>query len=116
MKDSKELREMSINNARLAMGLPPLLGPINDDYWKDVLINIPSSVYYPNEVTRDLKEPQREMIEKLMYPSDSNPFEIDEKYREILKRVLYNGWYHEGDIEALNYIRDCYLNKKHWIE
>lgn len=114
MGESEELREMSIKNARLAMEQWDNIE--NDDYWKDVLINIPSSVYYPNEVTRDLKEPQREMIEKLMYPSDSNPFEIDEKYREILKRVLYNGWYHEGDIEALNYVRDCYLNKKHWIE
>jgi hypothetical protein len=56
------------------------------------------------------------MIEKLLYPSDSNPFWVEEKYKLILGRVLNLGFYGEGDREVLNYARECYLKGKNWIK
>ena len=63
-----------------------------------------------------LKPQQQEMIEKLLYPSDSNPFWVEEKYKLILGRVLNLGFYEEGDREALNYARECYLRGRNWIK
>ena len=63
-----------------------------------------------------LKPQQQEMIEKLLYPSDSNPFWVEEKYKLILGRVLNLGFYEEGDREALNWARECYLRGKNWIK
>ena len=64
----------------------------------------------------DLKPQQKKMIEKLLYPSDSNPFFVVEKYANILKRVLLNRVYLESDKEALNYVRECYLKGKNFIK
>ena len=66
--------------------------------------------------TFDLRPQQQEMIEKLLYPSDSNPFWVEEKYKLILGRVLNLGFYGEGDREVLNYARECYLRGKNWIK
>lgn len=66
--------------------------------------------------TFDLKPQQQKMIEELLYPSDSNPFWVEEKYKLILGRVLNLGFYGEGDREALNYARECYLRGKNWIK
>lgn len=63
-----------------------------------------------------LKEKQKEMIEKLLYPSDSNPFWVEEKYKLILGKVMILGYYMEEDREALNYARECYLKGKNWIK
>ena len=63
-----------------------------------------------------LKPQQQEMIEKLLYPSDSNPFWVEEKYKLILGRVLNLGFYEEGDREALNWARECYLRGKNWVK
>ena len=59
--------------------------------------------------TFDLKPQQKEMIEKLLYPSDSNPYWVEEKYKRILQRVLSWGFYNGEDRKALNYARECYL-------
>ena len=66
--------------------------------------------------TFELKPQQQRMIEELLFPSDSNPFWVEEKYKLILGRVLNLGFYNEGDREALNYARECYLKGKNWIK
>ena len=66
--------------------------------------------------TFDLKPQQKKMIEELLFPSDSNPFWVEEKYKLILGRVLNLGFYNEEDREALNYARECYLKGKNWIK
>ena len=63
-----------------------------------------------------LEDKHKEMIEKVLYPSDSNPFFVVERYANILKRVLLNGVYLESDKEALNYVRECYLKGKNFIK
>jgi hypothetical protein len=74
--------------------------------WKDLIMED----YFP------LKGVHKEMIEKLLYPSDSNPFHVERKYREILQRVLSNGFYTEADKEVLNYVRESYLKGKNWVK
>ena len=64
----------------------------------------------------DLKPQQKKMIEELLYPSDSNPYWVGTEYRIILKRVLKWEFYLDGDKEALNYARECYLRGKNWIK
>ena len=64
----------------------------------------------------DLKPQQKKMIEELLYPSDSNPYWVETEYRLILKRVINFGFYLDGDREALNYARECYLRGKNWIK
>jgi len=71
---------------------------------------------FGDELTFFLEDKHKEMIEKVLYPSDSNPFFVVEKYANILKRVLLNGVYLESDKEALNYVRDCYLKGKNFIK
>ena len=66
--------------------------------------------------TFDLKPQQKKMIEKLLYPSDSNPYWVKEEYRRILQRVLNFGFYGEEDREALNWARECYLKGRNWIK
>ena len=66
--------------------------------------------------TFDLKPQQKEMIEKLLFPTDSNPYWVEEEYRRILQRVLNFGFYGEEDREALNWARECYLKGKNWIK
>ena len=66
--------------------------------------------------TFELKPQQQRMIEELLFPSDSNPFWVEEKYKLILGRVLNLGFYNEEDREALNWARECYLKGKNWIK
>jgi len=63
-----------------------------------------------------LKEKQKEMIEKLLFPTDSNHYWVEEEYKRILERVLGLGFYVVGDREALNYARECYLGGRNWIK
>lgn len=66
--------------------------------------------------TFDLKPQQKEMIEKLLYPTDTNPYWVELEYKRILRRVLSWGYYSEEDREALNYARECYLKGNNWIK
>lgn len=69
-----------------------------------------------DEKTFELKPQQKEMIEELLHPTDSNPYWVEEKYKMILLRVLTWGYYREGDREALNYARECYLRGRNWVK
>jgi len=69
-----------------------------------------------DEKTFELKPQQKEMIERLLFPSDSNPYWVEEEYKRILLRVLTWGYYREEDREALNYARECYLRGNNWIK
>ena len=64
----------------------------------------------------ELKPQQKRMIEELLYPTDSNPYWVETKYKLILQRVLNLGFYKEEDREALNWARECYLMGKNWIK
>jgi len=66
--------------------------------------------------TFDLKPQQKEMIKKLLFTSDSNPYWVEEEYKRILERVLSWGFYREEDREALNYARECYLRGRNWVK
>ena len=66
--------------------------------------------------TFELKPQQKEMIKKLLFPSDANPYWVEEEYKRILERVLSWGYYREEDREALNYARECYLRGKNWVK
>ena len=66
--------------------------------------------------TFDLKPQQKEMIERLLFPSDSNPYWVEAEYKRILERVLSWGFYNGEDREALNYARECYLRGKNWVK
>ena len=69
-----------------------------------------------DERTFELKPQQKEMIKKLLFPSDSNPYWVEEEYKRILERVLSWGYYREEDREALNYARECYLKGRNWVK
>jgi capsular polysaccharide biosynthesis protein len=69
----------------------------------------------PHE-TLELQPQQKSMIEKLLFPSDSNPYWVEAEYRKVLERVLMFGYYSEEDREALNYARECYLRGRNWIK
>ena len=64
----------------------------------------------------ELKPQQRKMLEELLYPTDSNPYWVEEEYRRILQRVLNLGFYEEEDRAALNWARECYLKGNNWIK
>jgi len=68
------------------------------------------------QILFELKPKQQRMIEELLFPSDSNPFWVEDEYKFILKRVLMFGYYKEEDKETLNYARECYLKGKNWIK
>jgi len=68
------------------------------------------------QILFELKPQQQRMIEELLFPSDSNPFWVEDEYKFILKRVLMFGYYKEEDKETLNYARECYLKGKNWIK
>ena len=86
------------------------------DWQKEILMVHKFDTSTLLEDVYELKKEQREMIEKVLYPSDSNPFYIVEKYASILKRVLRRGEYLESDKEALNYVRECYIKGKNFIK
>ena len=84
--------------------------------WQKEILELDSDWILANVNNFELKPQQREMIEKLLFPSDSNPFHVEAGYKRILKRVLTWGYYREEDREALNYARECYLKGKNWIK
>jgi hypothetical protein len=64
----------------------------------------------------ELKPQQKKMLEELLYPTDSNPYWVEEEYKRFLERVLWLGYYKEEDKETLNYARECYLKGNNWIK
>lgn len=86
------------------------------DWQKEILMVHKFDTSTLLENVYELKEEQREMIEKILYPSDSNLFYVIDKYTTILKRVLNRGQYLESDKEALNYVRECYLKGRNYIK
>lgn len=95
------------------------MGDVELQQWqKEILerVDLNGLPMFGNELTFFLEDKQKEMIEKLLYPSDSNPFFVVERYANILKRVLLNRVYLESDKEALNYVRECYLKGNNFIK
>ena len=84
--------------------------------WQKDILELDSDWILANVNTFELKPQQKKMIEKLLYPSDSNPYWIEAKHKIVLERVLRWGYYREEDREALNYARECYLKGKNWIK
>ena len=82
---------------------------IDLQYWQKAIL-------YEDEQTFDLKPQQKKMIEELLYPTDANPYWVEEEYKRILLRVLTWGFYGERDRETLNYARECYLRGKNWVK
>ena len=90
------------------------------DWQKQILENMDKygSIFGDtNEEIFELLPQQKEMLEKILYPSDSNPFYIsDEKVRETLEAVLELGFYYERDRKVLNIARGSYLRGENWIK
>ena len=89
--------------------------------WQEEILKVGNSSSFvrmngPIYETFDLKPQHKKMIEELLFPTDSNPYWVHYEYRRILQRVLNLGFYGEGDREALNYARECYLKGRNWIK
>ena len=59
-----------------------------------------------------LVEEQMNMLERMIYPSDSNPYlqHIDWTFgREPIQTIIDNGYYSKGDKEMLNNLRELYI-------
>ena len=59
-----------------------------------------------------LVEGQMNMLERMIYPSDSNPYlqHIDWTFgREPIQTIIDNGYYSKGDKEMLNNLRELYI-------
>jgi hypothetical protein len=92
--DSKELRQMSLDNAKLAM-----------EQWNRLME--PKDEILETEVIF-LLDKQREMLKDI--------FISDEIDRWRIEYILNNGYYHEWDKEFLNRIRESYLKGVNWIK
>jgi len=92
--DSKELRQMSLDNAKLAMEQWNRLMEPKDEILETVMIVLHDS--------------QREMLE--------NIFISDVIDRRRIEYILENGYYYEWQKEFLNRIRESYLNGVNWIK
>ena len=84
--------------------------------WQKDILELDSDWILANVYNFELKPQQKDMIEKLLFPSDSNPYWVEEEYKKVLERVLLFGYYSEEDKEVLNYARECYLKGKNWIK
>jgi hypothetical protein len=92
--DSKELRQMSLDNAKLAM-----------EQWNRLME--PKDEILETEIIF-LLDKQREMLKDI--------FISDEIDRWRIEYILNNGYYHEWDKEFLNRIRESYLKGVNWIK
>jgi hypothetical protein len=92
--DSKELRQMSLDNAKLAM-----------EQWNRLME--PKDEILETEMIF-LLDKQREMLKDI--------FISDEIDRWRIEYILDNGYYHEWDKEFLNRIRESYLKGVNWIK
>jgi hypothetical protein len=92
--DSKELRQMSLDNAKLAMEQwNKIMEPKDEILERDMIV---------------LHDSQREMLE--------NIFISDVIDRRRIEYILENGYYYEWQKEFLNRIRESYLNGVNWIK
>ena len=73
------------------------------DWQKQILIN------YTN-TTMKLQPKQKEMIEKVLYPSDFVNIALSVSEQSVLLRVLMVGEYTMEDKKVLNTIRGLYLH------
>jgi hypothetical protein len=86
--------------------------------WQDIILNHLDSQMELDELTDFmdsnviLVEGQMNMLERMIYPSDSNPYlqHIDWTFgREPIQTIIDNGYYGIEDKEMLNNLRE------HWI-
>jgi len=86
--------------------------------WQDIILNHLDSQRELDELTDFmdsnviLVEGQKKMLERMIYPSDSNPYlqHIDWTFgREPIQTIIDNGYYSKGDKEMLNNLRELYI-------
>jgi hypothetical protein len=86
--------------------------------WQDIILKHLDSQRELDELTDFmdsnviLVEGQKKMLERMIYPSDSNPYlqHIDWTFgREPIQTIIDNGYYGIEDKEMLNNLRE------HWI-
>ena len=86
--------------------------------WQDIILNHLDSQMELDELTdfmdsnTILVEGQMNMLERMIYPSDSNPYlqHIDWTFgREPIQTIIDNGYYSKGDKEMLNNLRELYI-------
>jgi len=86
--------------------------------WQDIILNHLDSQRELDELTDFmdsnviLVEEQMNMLERMIYPSDSNPYlqHIDWTFgREPIQTIIDNGYYSKGDKEMLNNLRELYI-------
>ncbi len=86
--------------------------------WQDIILNHLDSQRELDELTDFmdsnviLVEEQMNMLERMIYPSDSNPYlqHIDWTFgREPIQTIIDNGYYGIEDKEMLNNLRELYI-------
>jgi hypothetical protein len=86
--------------------------------WQDIILNHLDSQMELDELTDFmdsnviLVEGQMNMLERMIYPSDSNPYlqHIDWTFgREPIQTIIDNGYYGIEDKEMLNNLREHYI-------
>ena len=86
--------------------------------WQDIILNHLDSQMELDELTDFmdsnviLVEGQKKMLERMIYPSDSNPYlqHIDWTFgREPIQTIIDNGYYGIEDKEMLNNLREHYI-------
>jgi len=86
--------------------------------WQDIILKHLDSQRELDELTDFmdsnviLVEGQKKMLERMIYPSDSNPYlqHIDWTFgREPIQTIIDNGYYSKGDKEMLNNLRELYI-------
>ena len=86
--------------------------------WQDIILNHLDSQMELDELTDFmdsnviLVEGQMNMLERMIYPSDSNPYlqHIDWTFgREPIQTIIDNGYYGIEDKEMLNNLRELYI-------
>ena len=87
--------------------------------WQDIILKHLDSQRELDELTDFmdsnviLVEGQKKMLERMIYPSDSNPYlqHIDWTFgREPIQTIIDNGYYGIEDKEMLNNLRE------HWVQ
>jgi len=86
--------------------------------WQDIILKHLDSQRELDELTDFmdsnviLVEGQKKMLERMIYPSDSNPYlqHIDWTFgREPIQTIIDNGYYGIEDKEMLNNLRELYI-------
>jgi len=86
--------------------------------WQDIILKHLDSQRELDELTDFmdsnviLVEGQKKMLERMIYPSDSNPYlqHIDWTFgREPIQTIIDNGYYGIEDKEMLNNLREHYI-------